>query len=251
MKKAENKFDIDKHGNPFPLPAEVAKNLGLNDCKQIDSVATNVTEFAKALLEVQKQLPHAKRDSDNPFFKSSYASHASIWDGCKKALQDNGFCIIQTIHDEASIYLRTRLLHVSGEFMDSECPLLCKETTMQALGSAITYAKRYSLAAIIGIVVDDDDDGNAASQPSVSHETSRPTTFTKITGPQAKRFYAIQMSNKKTDAEVHYYLRTWGYASASDIHPKDYEAMCRGDKAKVSQHKDHEVPPIDDSDIPF
>ena len=120
--------------------------------------------LAKALSQAQGQIKGATRDSLNPHFKSKYADLASVWDACRKALTDNGLSIVQFTnvsdgHDRP--VLVTRLLHVSGESVEGVTPLLMGKQDMQALGSAITYARRYGLAAMVGISPEDDD-GNAA-----------------------------------------------------------------------------------------
>lgn len=124
----------------------------------------SIAELAKALVAVQHTIPHAKKDSTNPHFKSKYADLASIWDAVRDALHMNGLAVIQTIevHEKTlEPVLVTQLLHVSGEFVTSHCPIIMEKKTPQAMGSAITYARRYALAAIIGVVADDDD-GEAA-----------------------------------------------------------------------------------------
>jgi len=230
-----------KRSEPYPIIAEQKE--------QNDSSATKVDSapLAEALLKVQKQLHAVKKDASNPFFKSKYATLQSTWEACREALQDAGLVIIQTIHRDNGVFLRTRLMHVSGAYTDSETPLLMKEETMQAMGSAISYARRYSLAAIIGLVTDEDDDGNAASKPmqtalhthTNAHQampSSAPQrTFATISEAQAKRFYAMQLSRKVGATEMQTYLKSWGYTDAKQIKPQDYDAMCRFDKAPKQQ----------------
>ena len=123
-----------------------------------------MSELAKALHKAQGQIDGAKKDSANPHFKSKYADLASVWDACRAALQGNGLSVAQFCRvSEAGAVLVTRLSHVSGESLDGEIPLLNGKGDMQGLGSAITYARRYGLAAIVG-VCPEDDDGNAASE---------------------------------------------------------------------------------------
>jgi hypothetical protein len=123
-------------------------------------------ELAKALAAAQGQIKGAAKDSQNPHFKNRYADLASVWDACRKALTDNGLSVAQftQIHADAGTVLVTRLLHTSGESVEGSTPLLMGKQDMQALGSAITYARRYGLAAMVG-VAPEDDDGNAAVEP--------------------------------------------------------------------------------------
>ena len=121
-------------------------------------------DLAVAMAKAQAQVKTALKDSKNPAFKSSYADLASIWDACREALNKNGLCVIQrTDFDGAEIWLETMLLHTSGDMITSRYPLRPMKQDPQGFGSALTYAKRYTLAAMVGVVADEDDDGNAAS----------------------------------------------------------------------------------------
>lgn len=129
--------------------------------KQSESIA----ELAKALTAAQAQITNARADSTNPHFRSKYADLASCWDACRRALTDNKLSIVQSPETEGSrLHLTTTLLHESGEWMSSTLSLTSKQDTPQAIGSALTYARRYALAAMVGIA-QDDDDGNSASKP--------------------------------------------------------------------------------------
>jgi hypothetical protein len=122
-------------------------------------------EFATAMAKAQSQIKTALKDSKNPHFKSSYADLTSVWDACREALTNNGFSVVQrTDFDYGEVWLITMLLHSSGEYLESRYPLRPVKQDPQGFGSAITYARRYCLAAIVGVVADEDDDGNAASQ---------------------------------------------------------------------------------------
>jgi hypothetical protein len=126
-----------------------------------------ISQITKSLAKAQGEMRDAKKDSVNPHFRSKYADLSSIIEACRKPLTSNGIAFTQLIGDDGN-NLITMLLHAdSGEWLKSVFPILCDKKSAQAIGSAITYAKRYSLAAICGIGSDDDDDdGNEASQPS-------------------------------------------------------------------------------------
>jgi len=119
-------------------------------------------ELATAMAKAQAEMAGAKKDSTNPHFKSKYADLASVWDACRKPLTDNGFSVLQytDIHEGQTV-LVTRLIHASGDYVAGILPLPAGKN-MQELGSALTYARRYGLAAMVG-VAPEDDDGNAAS----------------------------------------------------------------------------------------
>jgi len=124
-----------------------------------------MSELAKALHKAQGQIEGAKKDSANPHFKNQYADLASVWDACRAALQGNGLSVAQFCRvTEAGAVLVTRLAHVSGESLDGEIPLLNGKGDMQGLGSALTYARRYGLAAMVGVCPEDDDANGATGK---------------------------------------------------------------------------------------
>ena len=122
-----------------------------------------------ALVKAQAQMGGAVRDSANPFFKSKYADLASVMEAIRPAFAANGLGFIQLIHDaENSACVETMLIHESGEtFMCGKVSVPVSKADAQGYGSAITYAKRYSLQAAVG-VPSVDDDGNAASRAVVA-----------------------------------------------------------------------------------
>jgi len=130
----------------------------------------NIANLAKALSIVQGKLTHAKKDSSNPFFKSKYADLESVWDACRSLLADNNLAVAQfpgTYSDlDKSMSLTTILTHESGEWISHEMSVPVTKADAQGAGSALTYMRRYALAAVVG-VVQADDDGNAASNPQV------------------------------------------------------------------------------------
>jgi hypothetical protein len=122
-----------------------------------------INELATALAKAQGQLGKAKTDSVNPHFKSHYADLESVWDACRIPLSSNGLSITQIVSGQN---LTTLLLHSSGQFISSEHPILVRDASPQAFGSGLSYARRYSLAALVGIT-QGDDDGNAAQGKSI------------------------------------------------------------------------------------
>lgn len=140
----------------------------------------DIKELAAALAKAQGQIEGAKKDTVNPFFKSKYADLASVWDAIRKPLSDNGLSIIQTTRpptkeEDNFMVLNTTLMHSSGQWVSSAIPVVAKDQTPQAMGSALTYSRRYSLAAIVG-VYQEDDDANAAQKIQQSPVQQRPQT---------------------------------------------------------------------------
>ena len=125
----------------------------------------SITKWTAAMVEVQKVLRPAKKDASNPYFKSNYAPLPTIMATCREPLTQNGFVVIQTTDfDNGVFYVETTVSHVSGEWVSGRYPIKPVKEDPQAYGSAVSYAKRYSLAALISLVSEgEDDDGNAAS----------------------------------------------------------------------------------------
>lgn len=135
--------------------------------------STEINELAAALAIAQGKITGALKDSANPFFKSKYADLASVWDACRTHLSENGLAVIQTTDvDDVGVTVVTTLAHKSGQWMRGRLRMLPKDASPQGVGSAITYARRYALAAMVG-VAQVDDDANAASG-KVAHTKADP-----------------------------------------------------------------------------
>lgn len=128
----------------------------------------DVTELAKALSKAQGEMEGAAKNSSNPHFKSKFADLASCWDACREPLYNHGLSITQTMMPiEGGTILVTTLLHASGQWMRSYAPLFLDKQTSQGLGSAISYQRRYSLAAMVGLYQEDDDGQKAEPRKTV------------------------------------------------------------------------------------
>lgn len=122
-----------------------------------------INEIAAALAKAQLQIRGAKKDSDNPFYKSTYADLASVREACAAQLASNGIAVVQSpaTNEDGSVAVTTTLMHVSGQWIRGTVSAKPKDDGPQAMGSVVTYLRRYSLAAFAG-VAPEDDDGNAA-----------------------------------------------------------------------------------------
>ena len=131
--------------------------------------------LVSALVEFHKSEVSVPKSASNPFFKSKYADLWTIKAACDPVLSGLGLVVTQFPGDNGSgPTLITRLCHVGGEFMEAETPLFMPKDTPQDQGSAITYMRRYSYSAILGIVADPDDDGERAMQRSSPKVVTRP-----------------------------------------------------------------------------
>lgn len=133
----------------------------------------HIGELAGALAKAQGEIKGAAKDAENPFFSSRYSDLASVWDACRGPLSVNELSVTQaTDFEDGQIVLITTLAHSSGQWTRGRLPIRPMKQVKgkgwedsqdpQSIGSAITYARRYALAAIAG-VSPADDDGEAAS----------------------------------------------------------------------------------------
>jgi len=127
----------------------------------------NINELAAAMAKAQGEVAGAKKDSENPHFRSRYADLASVWDACRGPLSKHGLSVVQfprltSIGESAwAVEIETTLLHTSGQWMTDTLAVPISKADAQGVGSAITYARRYALGAVVG-VAPEDDDANAA-----------------------------------------------------------------------------------------
>lgn len=122
----------------------------------------------KAMSKFRTQLKQPKLDGDNPFFESGYVTLEGVQKAVDEALKGTGLSYIQKVYNDGNggVGVETVIMHEDGEVLSSgQLSLRPTRNDPQGYGSAITYAKRYQLAAMFGISSDKDDDGNAASQP--------------------------------------------------------------------------------------
>jgi hypothetical protein len=126
----------------------------------------SINELAAALAKAQGEIIPALKDATNPDFKSRYATLPAIREAMRKAFADHGLSVIQRPYIfDGKLVLATILLHESGQSMDcGELSAVVDLTNPQQMGSAITYFRRYALAAISQTVSDEDDDANAATR---------------------------------------------------------------------------------------
>ncbi len=127
--------------------------------------------IASALSTFHLKVGKVKKDATNPFFKSKYASLSNILDVIDTPLQECGLAYSQFPTGEHG--LSTILMHSeSGEWMESTYTMKPAKDDPQGIGSAITYQRRYALAAVLGLNIDDDDDANAASYNGTAHAST-------------------------------------------------------------------------------
>lgn len=156
-----------------------------------------INELAAALSIAQGKITGALKDSANPFFKSKYADLASVWDACRGPLSENGLAVIQTTAPNPDgVTVITTLAHKSGQWIRGELHMVPVKSDPQGVGSCLTYARRYALAAIIG-VAQVDDDANAATHRG--DRSGRPDT--SGVDPELREQYAQGFINALLNGE--------------------------------------------------
>jgi len=154
------------------------------------NTSEKIAAIAAAIVKAQAEMPKLLADSDNPYYKSKYIALADLIKEVRPVLAKHGLAVIQGVSgDGENVIITTRIIHESGEWIEEAftMPVVAKgtkEATPQDYGAAVTYARRYSLAGILGVASEEDDDANSISKPiertvptkaaSVKHDDLKP-----------------------------------------------------------------------------
>lgn len=179
-------------------------------------------ELFTALAKAQSKMEVAASNSTNPFFKSKYADLKSIVSSSRPFLSAEGLSVIQRVltGEDGRLLLKTRLCHASGQWMESNMPILPPKPDIQTLGSYITYLRRYSYASIAGVVVsDEDDDGEKAASASRAGTPDAPIAPTVISKAQ------LELLSQELDGDgelLTNILKGYEITKLSDLPSKEY-----------------------------
>lgn len=130
----------------------------------------SIKQIAPALLVAQSKITFAAKTAKNPHYKTQYADLPSVIDAVKDALNNAGIVFVQTAtpSEDGRLHLVTRMIHESGEWIEDTAVCALQKQDAQGFGSAMTYLRRYSLAAFCGLY-QSDDDGEAARFDTEPH----------------------------------------------------------------------------------
>ncbi len=174
-------------------------------------------KLAMALAKAQAVMGGAKKDATNPHLKSKYADLASVWEACRDPLTSNGLAVVQFPEaDGAKVTVKTMLLHESGEHLETSISATAKDSSPQSIGSVITYLRRYSLSAMVGIAPEDDDGESA--QPSKPQANQPPKATQQGNKPPA--------SVVKPDEAAELRKHLTGLIEREGFDPKAIKAWC-------------------------
>jgi hypothetical protein len=203
--------------------------------------SNTIAEILKALSKTQGKLESALKDKENPFFKSKYADLSSIWSVCRQPLSENELSIIQTIEGtKTDMFLVTILGHSSGEWIKSKLPLIIQKQDAQGVGSAISYARRYALSAMIGVCQEDDDGERSISRKTENQRTESP----KVDKPKKEEvdhlISLISQCPQKHQDKVKNFMENKNIKSLYDINKVSYEHIHRGTLEELSKTRNGE-----------
>jgi len=152
----------------------------------------SIANIAKALVSFQAEIKNPANTADNPFFKSKYAPLNEILNYVRPVLSKHGLAVVQSPGGDGDVTtITTLLMHTSGEWIETDpLGLKAEKQTAQGAGSAVTYGRRYSLSAALGISSEDDDDGNQQGR-SVKPQADAP--------PKGNRPEKKQKNQPRTD----------------------------------------------------
>lgn len=129
----------------------------------------SINELAAALAKAQLEMKNPTLDTVNPYFKSKYASLANVRDTVTPVLAKHGLSVLQLLGKaEGGVSCETVLIHASGQWLSETLYMPSQKQDAQGYGSACTYARRYALMAICGVVGDEDDDANASIKTKIT-----------------------------------------------------------------------------------
>ena len=167
---------------------------GMSTAPVKETAIRGIGLLAKALAAAQGAIRNASKEAENPGFKRDgkpmkYADLTAVWDACRAALSQNEIAVIQApaYYEDGTVVLHTTLVHSSGDQITGTYPVKPVQQTPQGYGSALTYARRYSMASMVGVAPEgDDDDGNAGSARNVSAPCDPTAGPHPTDGPMAK-----------------------------------------------------------------
>ena len=176
---------------------------------------TDKSNIYTKISAVQNEIGVLSKDADNPFFKSKYLTLDKIIANLLPLLNKNRLCLVQLPMDNMLV---THVADMDSDaYIKSECKLQCPDGDPQKQGSAITYARRYSLGCIFLIQTEEDDDGNRAS--NIQTPVSKPSGF-KNTKASDKQIGKLRFELSRTGVSMRSLMENYQVANLTDLSSK-------------------------------
>ncbi len=223
------------------MPEVVNPQIG--EIGEVKNQSSGIGKLADALAKAQAEIfsPKATKTATIPTknggsYSYKYADLAGLIAAAQAPLSKNGLAVIQTFEPGSPSMMHTTLAHSSGEWIRSTMPMQLTGLAPQAVGSIVTYMRRYSFSAIIGVAAEEDDDGNGAgaskgakkppAHPPKGKTPPKPDP-TKITPAQQTRLFTVAKGAGFSDAQIKDHLvQEYGIEHSRDIKRGDYDAIC-------------------------
>lgn len=193
--------------------------------------SAEIAALAEAMAKAQAKLEGAVKDSNNPHFKSKYADLASVWNAWKDCGPANGIAVMQFPGEcaDGRMQMTTLVTHSSGQWIRSTLSIPLGKVDAQGYGSATTYARRYALAAAVGIAPEDDD-GNAASKPNgVANDRQ---VGPAISDQQLEKLELMIPAAKLTPAQ---FCQSFGCLRVADLPASKFDEAMERLKGRMSE----------------
>ncbi len=173
----------------------------------------DIKELAIALCSAQSEIENATKSSNNPYFKSKYADLTEVINTVKPVLNRHCISVLQLpSYEDGVVRVETTLVHVSGQWISSITGAPIAKADAQSVGSAITYCRRYGLAALM-CIGQEDDDGHSASQPAKSKDYS------------ARRLIDLTIQKNTSDETVDAWLEKANVKNINELNPNQIKAL--------------------------
>jgi hypothetical protein len=160
-----------------------------------------INELATALAKAQSEIENASKGSSNPHFKSKYADLAEVLNTVRPVLAAHGLSVAQfPSYADGVVSVETVLMHNSGQWLSGIISAPVSKQDAQGVGSATTYCRRYSLAAVAGIA-QEDDDANSAVGHSPKQAAKPAAKVATVTPDQVKQLREVLIAAGLDEAE--------------------------------------------------
>lgn len=201
--------DTSAIADPIYRPAPVMAAPPFSSSPSLDKIIP-------ALVSAQVELENPAKVGSNPFFDSNYATLEAILNHkLRVTLSKHGLVVLQPFTQEGDrVLVVTTIYHASGQWISSTIEVKSEKTGPQAVGSALTYYRRYSILGLLGLAPEEDDDGNAATNNMISNA-------------QANRLYAIAKKNGWNESQILCAVQASGQESVERMHYQKYDAAIK------------------------